>query len=1488
MPKGKRNTPNPRTIALDAGLIVEPKSTSDLALNVHGDKFVLLRDYPLEKFRTIILDYESARLSDWFHTFAKQHAELPSNKLIQGYGANANSTQRPYFKPNFFRSLAGSQERKIIIAKLASLTASQQSDFIISEAPKSRTEMYAVTTRDLRHIVFPCNFMSLVKGCETFASALERLIAFASKRDVFKSPRQRASLARCNDLLCYMAGRGILLYPARFSLASAFLPEMRHTLVYLGENKRILLENFARHSKLNGQSLSQLTLQVRHALLTTDLDSIEQVTSTFLEQLQELFFEHQIASAADMDISASRLRAVQSQVRSVIRLLTDLRNETHPDNRIEPPSTYDRLWRSAESHLIKSDFTSIQIDWEQVPSVRMEPVDVFDGHDSDQYVQLNTSPTEFVLLRTFSIEEYLALVTDFEQLTLKSFFDEIGEVDESDQSRLVAWSPLGPRRRVSSCWVRSTALDSIDVPGRTLKLQLQHLAKSPIENQAQFLKALTRTDRAGARSVLSERKLTQLLAIDFRSITVKDFSPVDTIRTLVGLTRDSEDKNNDTETNTRTYHRPSSRNFLRFLVCRGIVLLPLPSGEGILSPILRPNLDIYLDSGRKALLEAIYDVYATRAAKTSSLPVMYASKALLFSSTLTDQSQLSSELLLAFEKAFINFIKERFSRGVINKKTLSNHMGALRRVSEIFSILINKNRPAAPFEHKTSIESLPVGKWKGGRSQSFAWALKIDSRLSTWVDLFDRYVLHTGSLVKQLRPIRRYLNYWLDYLLTHAQERPYLPELITRNLHLINSDSSVQTFSQYLSDQNYSSATISSALYRLSDFFDWLKRLLFVEGKVFDNPIYIDIDVWKSDPSNGQTFRQALNQDQINALKKVISADNFAFCRDRSRFRRDYVMVLDHETGSLVEEWFPGRARALLLMLQLPLRSFQTIWMDSGEGDEKELVLDRAQITPPVQRPNSHPNSTVGRSMGPLRMSYDPDGTSFIGLYCPTNKTAVAQKRKDIGQLIPWVDDEVVENICEMQAWQARYGHKINHPVEAILSGEESSREYRTKVMVYPLFRDPTRLQRELPVSSGRIKSLFHYALVEVDRLSREANPTLKPMIVVREGASTQTRFDTIYDLHSLRVSGISNLLDAGVPLEVVSRYMAGHHSIVMTLWYNKMGVKKVREQLMAARRRSLTSDLDPTEQLLNLHAQEGDHQLRLGAKERDATWRVKLDGICPGAVCTEGIIDSYGNPSPVPDSRCSLCRFHLTGPRFMVGNTLLMTEIFRRVHSREGEMRDTQEQLNTLIAAKKRGDRIPQGEMNVLEGRITQLRNLQRLDLEDLAARKVAMEACRDLTASGREGALVSTGSEQETLGGLKSGLHAQNLHVLSLATEIIPGYRNDDAVRELRDLIESVLANNGVLIPLARLEPSERLAAVNLFSDLLFEAIPDDHDAAAAIDGQRSLAEFHARDGRPLDAVFASLGERMRELKSSRKSITAESLSFEEATDANNGADF
>jgi len=195
-----------------------------------------------------------------------------------------------------------------------------------------------------------------------------------------------------------------------------------------------------------------------------------------------------------------------------------------------------------------------------------------------------------------------------------------------------------------------------------------------------------------------------------------------------------------------------------------------------------------------------------------------------------------------------------------------------------------------------------------------------------------------------------------------------------------------------------------------------------------------------------------------------------------------------------------------------------------------------------------------------------------------------------------------------------------------------------------------------------------------------------------------------------------------------------------------------------------------------------------------------------------------------------------------LIGNVLLITEILRRVHSREKHVREQQIALNELIARKQSGEDLLQGEINVLEGDISNQREMQRLDLQDLAARKEMVEASRQLMRDNSPNALMARESGNELEARWKQGLHIENLHVQ-------PGFGDYSGVRQpgccsrTQRVDEDMLAKNGYVIPLVALSSSERLEAVNLLTDTFLNSVADDSRREAILSGRTTAGRCRAR---------------------------------------------
>ena len=1483
------------------------QSARKTIINSSRSNFTILKIIRRDEYISLITEFDSLRLAAFFRSMARPVTNSPSITRGFNYYPGNPSASSCYFKRDYLDSRISQAEHLPTGGDGRQMPPFEiQRAIIMNRVPATREDAATMLSAAGLRFALPFDFRKLWEGDETFLQVAERLLRIATEARSESSNHdgEMTTNARARDLVCLMVAKDIILIPLK--LPRAFRTIFKDNQPYLfGESaKQKLLDELERQSKADGRVTWQIAFRLARAVvMSSTISHPEDISLEFIEAIEGLMAQF-LPPPEGPAKSSGADNVLLSDLHLLKSVLVATRNASTPSQPIELARINLKRQRTLiERRALASEARKRRREAEAAagllsgekkprkPTRRDSTVpkfpdgtgymlipEIVDGlpgaHPAvagSPNVLFNNSIDGFVITRPISFDCFRDLVASFEAIRLGDFFDKLSQLDPDNPTALFAWrQQTGKSHPATLYWWRKEALEvRLGLDHTSSYTDLAVIASAlPLEEQRTILESMKSVSHREARACLSSMQLNKLFPISLSLLPTRLFENLAWLRLIASLAITPGNKLADHYAAGRqAYNGPLCRDFLRYLVGRGHLLFPLVGPKNLKDPIYEAHLDIYIDEHRRSFLQSIASEYSLRAASNATRELFFMLKSLLLASTLKDSSGLSAELLQEFELAW--FANEEQQN--VGKSALGNKRGIYRRAIDVILTVRVRELPDQRIIYVPFGGIRAVGNWQGGRSKGFEWAEEKNPALSGWTSIFHEYVAIVGTQVKQLKPVRRALNFWLDYLL-FQQSPPLSPYEVIRSTHIANSDPRVSTYTRILELSPASNSTRNNSLRELYDFFEWIRRKELEKGNSFGNPVYFDIDRWQQDASQGQTHRLALNQDQIDRLKEIISKDDFEFCKDKKKFPRDFVTVLDNECGELVEAWFPGRARALHTMLCLPLRSFQTLWMDSGEGDELEVIFsDGPNPASPVTRPNSHPNRTRDRNMGPFRLTVESDGLTYIGLYIPTNKTNATYKKKEVGHLFPWVDDEVIKNIRAMQLWQRRYGFPISSPVEAIFE-EREERFYTTKVMVFPLFRDPTRKDKSLPVSRTRLQNLFYEALIEADRFERQKNPSLPPMAVRK---SEGLAYESEYDLHSLRVSGITNLLEAGVPLEVVSRYMAGHHSLVMTLWYNKIELKRVRQQLMAARNSLVATDVGLTEPLVSSDRRRidrttsGDNSLI-----RDATWRVKIDGICPGARCAEGVIDGFGNPAPVPDNRCSLCRFHLTGPRFLVGNTILMNDILRRVHARQNDMRELQESLNVLIASRADGAAVAQGEINIIEGRITQLRNAQRLDLLDLAARKGVIEASKKLTAEDNSMALLAPGSQSELSTQLRTGLHAENLHFLSLATEIIPGYRNDEAVREFRDVIENLLFTNGVLPPLAALTKSELTLAINLFGDLLFSVIELEDQRIATLSGSKRLADFHCPDGRTLEQVFSALGNRITALKSVGEPLTAEGL--------------
>lgn len=411
-------------------------------------------------------------------------------------------------------------------------------------------------------------------------------------------------------------------------------------------------------------------------------------------------------------------------------------------------------------------------------------------------------------------------------------------------------------------------------------------------------------------------------------------------------------------------------------------------------------------------------------------------------------------------------------------------------------------------------------------------------------------------------------------------------------------------------------------------------------------------------------------------------------CVARQRAASKYEIEKKGYPATVWELWSPVRAVALYIKLEHPLRTIQVRMLDSGEADTWRyvhapggggFVLNHGLLaTSSAKRPNQR---------GVFHRSANGQEAGF---YMNTNKTADSNKAENAkGYVIPWSHDEALYWLEKLRNWQERYNpitaptlwtaleakHFGNTPPHPEVLAQRDSACF--------LFRAPSAGKGDKPLEEQSLQLVWYRLLAKLEQRCADRDETLDngtPLRFVNPDSNSATDFP----LHALRVSLITYfILDLKLPIAVVSKMIAGHATIIMTLYYTKFGKAYMREVLREAEKHELEAEQanhrrflqDATfEQVTQRFAYVSDDAVRTAIQNRSAAAFVFDDkGICPNGatLCDVGGerlgAESHNHFAPVPgfpqERNCTCCRFFLTGPAFLPGLIAHFNTISEKTH---------------------------------------------------------------------------------------------------------------------------------------------------------------------------------------------------------------------------------
>lgn len=591
----------------------------------------------------------------------------------------------------------------------------------------------------------------------------------------------------------------------------------------------------------------------------------------------------------------------------------------------------------------------------------------------------------------------------------------------------------------------------------------------------------------------------------------------------------------------------------------------------------------------------------------------------------------------------------------------------------------------------------------------------------------------------------------------------------------------------------------------------------------------------------GKSNKPVLPRRIIEMAKNILLENDYAFAK---RFLDHYVTIWDGENEEKL--FVPTISNLLFLILSIPIRTAQAMMLDSGEADEYVVALT-GDFTK-----NIHPLAKKGRRLGYARCFASANGMAqFSGIFINTNKENVLEQR---GYEIPYHDSRLMAVLESQRLFQEAF-NPINVMVNRSQIGPKDLRyqgNNADQLETYTfLFRDIRKgAKRWDLVNRSRVSDFWIQLLLEIqERLAAEESPVQ----LVCEDDKGNLRTD--FTLHSLRVSNITHFIEAGVPLHVLAEFLSGHQTLVMTLYYAKLGPQRINEVIAEASKNLLEADEDEffdrltelSSELLNERVVGKDDGLARLPDGDPGLWHVDVDGFCTAGkgLCAQGLERrdpetgkaSYESITP-NGFNCALCRFHVTGPAFLAGQVTVANTLLYAIRQRS----EQQDKLFKMVtearesgnhrAARRAQDNLDKVEME-LEDRVAALGSR----IGNIYSSLELMNRSEERDSS--QTALITQLNESEIEARLTEASNFEGIEWASQAIEFFPQLPDFGARFRKGILLESMAQENGLKPLLLHLSDEEKLKAGNRLTTLMSN-LYGEKETSDLISGKLKLEEL------------------------------------------------
>lgn len=574
------------------------------------------------------------------------------------------------------------------------------------------------------------------------------------------------------------------------------------------------------------------------------------------------------------------------------------------------------------------------------------------------------------------------------------------------------------------------------------------------------------------------------------------------------------------------------------------------------------------------------------------------------------------------------------------------------------------------------------------------------STVNQWISFFDDWTASASVNRSDTRQMLRILTDWSN---DHFPDRSIAEIMVTQHRP--------QTFSERV--KNWKPTNPSNVLRlasRFSQFVEEELRGMGVVEAIWPLVRTSEVERASKNKSNsgtasggGEARSHPLPPELQDIVEEILVEGEQGWPGSCSLFYETYV----DEKGRWKKIYCPVFTVFFRVMLKLPLRGVQLSRFDSGEGDSNTFVGDQL-----VWKVNTGPHAnhwlrteeaSDEPARGYARQTGDPTG-KVTGFYINTNKTGDPYT-------IPWEHPQLHRILWELRLWQ-----EAHYPISAPLTPEQyvqkaeklPDERISSLPTIFPLFRLPGGRRNHVPGSPPswrRRDQAWQEIMAETERRWNERNPK-RTITIVKRQTKTNQPHSAVYNLHGLRVAGLTRLFMSGVPIEILSKLVAGHAGIVMTLYYLKFKPADIHRILEQA---STKSPLEAEQFMQDLRGWSLEQ-----AKNRSAALHedgivaaVEMDeahklmhtnvtiGVCPwaGTRCWDGgPIDRvskrgegkevvYYQPVEGGEKNCIMCRHFVSGPPFADELWLYGTSLLERFTQTTARIEEVDRSRQGVIA---------------------------------------------------------------------------------------------------------------------------------------------------------------------------------------------------------------